>query len=111
MTDQTPATEAGRTWLAEEYGDVPPIEAVNAVLAIEAEARAGYEPSEGREALWDKFTSGEKLAYGCGRRDGRNEARADALREAADAVRDAAVERGDDTVHIRTLLAILDPRG
>ncbi len=32
-----------------------------------------------------------------------------ALREAADAVRDAAVERGDDTVHITTLLAILDP--
>lgn len=36
-------------------------------------------PSPDREALWAKFTGGEKLAYGCGHRDGYAEARADTI--------------------------------
>jgi len=39
-------------------------------------ARAADAAPEGREELWAKFTGGEKLAYGCGFRDGRAQAAA-----------------------------------
>lgn len=43
-------------------------------IAVQLEVGEPPGPLSHREALWAKFTAGEKLAYGCGYRDGRNEA-------------------------------------
>ncbi len=101
MTDpQTPATEAGRRLLADiTYPAHYTERAVSLVLAIEAEARAD------EHARYDEDWA---LATRLGR--------ADALREAADAVRalqgwKAGTLPGiHDTVPRAAVLAILDPQ-
>ncbi len=94
---QTPATEAGRR-LTEDYHNFPPV--VKGILAIEAEARAdAFGMAEG---IYFK-TSDLSASY--------QEGRADALREAAEAVRSMDPYLSDGGALVRdAVLAILDPQ-
>ncbi len=102
MTDpQTPATEAGqRLWLRSLGGN---LNLADDILAIEAEARhQGYDES--------------KAIIGAAKTEASRrirEARADALREAADAVRAlrlASPTLNAVTDYVAAVLAILDPQ-
>jgi hypothetical protein len=102
MTDQTPATESGRRLLyLVGNGWRQPI------LAIEAEARATM-PNGGvwlsNDAYGDLLDEAELR--------GRAKGRADALREAADAVRDLSIQRDPPSQFVSraAVLAILDPQ-
>ncbi len=99
---QTPATEAGRRYLEQDVGTLR-----DAILAIEAEARADAIDIFLRESVphivQDALGMGQRTAYDTGVTQGR----ADALREAAEAVR--AVPFACPDCHA-AVLAIVDPQ-